>query len=133
MEKITNKLGEIEYSEENVITFKESIPGFDELKKFIFVKLEREEELFQMLYFLISIEQPNIFFPILPIKLIEEEYPMIENYEPFGIVKLSSKISEITINLKSPVYINFTNNQAFQRILDNYDYPIEHQLFIEEK
>ncbi|HOJ37974.1 MAG TPA: flagellar assembly protein FliW [Ignavibacteriales bacterium] len=133
MEKVKNKLGEIEYSDENVITFEEPIPGFEEFKKFIFVKLEREEELFQMIYFLISVDQPEIFFPILPIKLIVENYPNVEEYEPFGIVKLSSKISQITINLKSPVYINFTTNKAKQKILDEFDYPIEYQLFVEEK
>ncbi|HOP50368.1 MAG: flagellar assembly protein FliW [Candidatus Anstonellales archaeon] len=132
METVKNKLGEIEYSDDNIITFEEKIPGFENLKKFVFVKLEREEEIFQMLYFLISIDEPNIFFPILPIKLIEENYPDYNGYEPFGIVKMSSQISKITINLKSPVYINFEKNTAIQKILDNTDYPIEYQLFVEE-
>jgi flagellar assembly factor FliW len=132
METVKNKLGEIEYSDDNIITFEEKIPGFENLKKFVFVKLEREEEIFQMLYFLISIDEPNIFFPLLPIKLIEENYPDYNGYEPFGIVKMSSQISKITINLKSPVYINFEKNTAIQKILDNTDYPIEYQLFVEE-
>lgn len=131
MNQITNKLGSFEYEEKNVIEFKEKILGFEEFQKYVFVKYERDT-IFEMLNILISIDDPNIVFPIFPIRLLVDDYPEREGYDPFGIVRLDPEPKNITINLKSPIYINFENNEALQVVLEKEEYPIEYSLFVSE-
>ena len=63
--------GDIEYTEENIITFKKEIPGFKGLKKFILVDL-KEYEPFKLLH---SLENENIGFVVIsPFEVCEDYY-----------------------------------------------------------
>ena len=124
----TNQFGEIEFDENIVITFKEGIIGFENLKKFILIT--EDEGLFS---WLTSIDEPEIVFPLFPALMLEEKYPTEEGCEVYGIVKLSKDISDITINLKAPIYINHSKKEGFQKIIDNDKFEIDRKLFIESK
>ncbi len=124
----TDQFGEIEFDDDIIIEFGEGIIGFENLKKFILIS--EEDGLF---YWLTSVEEPQIVFPLFPAILLEENYPSEENCEAFGIVKLSKDVSEITINLKAPIYINHDEKRGFQKIIDNDKFEIERKLFIESK
>lgn len=126
--KISNiQFGEFEVDENKIIEFKEGIIGFDTLNQYVFISLN--DNLF---YWLTAIGDPEITFPLIPIRIFYENYPKIDNYEPFGIVKLSSDALKITVNLKSPVYINVTEKKGFQKIIDNDVYPLDYQVFVEK-
>ncbi len=120
----TLQFGELEYNEEQVLNFEKGIFGFEELKKFLLIK--NDEEIF---YWLNSIEQPELAFPLIGIRMIDDEYPQRENYEAFGIVKFDKDPAKITVNLLAPVYINQEDKTGFQTILDNEKYPVEYPLF----
>ncbi len=121
----TLQFGELEYQNEQILKFEKGIFGFEELKKFLLIK--KEDELF---YWLNSIEEPELAFPLIGIRMIDDEYPQKENYEAFGIVKFDKDPAKITVNLLAPVYISQNEKAGYQTILDNENgYPVEYPLF----
>ena len=123
----TSHFGELEYGEDRIIRFTNGILGFEELKEYLLLK--SDDELF---YWLTSIEKPEIVFPLIAIRLIDSEYIEKPDNEAFGIVKLDPDPSNITVNLKAPVYINQESKEGVQTILDEEKYPISYNLFTKE-
>jgi flagellar assembly factor FliW len=123
----TYQFGEIEYTEDLVISFAEGLFGFENLHKYLFIKTD--EELF---YWLNSIEQPEIAFPLIGLRIIDEKFPVLEDNEAFGIVVMSKNPADVKVNLKAPVYINQDSKSGFQKIIDSDKYPIDYNLFVEE-
>ena len=124
----THQFGEIEFGEELIINFAEGLFGFENLHKYLLIKTD--EDLF---YWLNSVEQPEISFPMIGLRVIDEKYPLVEDNEPFGIVILNRNPQDVKVNLKAPVYIDQNNKRGFQKIIDSDKYPIDYNLFIEEK
>ena len=122
----TNQFGEIEYTAEHVINFASGIFGFEQLKKYLFIKIEGE-----LFYWLNSIDSPDIAFPLIGIRVIDDKYQVEKDHEPFGIVTMNNETLKTTVNLKAPVYINQTAKTGFQKILDTEKYPIKYFLFKE--
>lgn len=124
--KIQNEqFGEIEFEKETTINFEEGILGFEELREFLLVS---EKDGF--FFWLISIDQPEIIFPLFSIKLIQDEYQDQGDLEPYGIVNLDKDPKNININLKAPVLINHQDKLGYQKIIDNEEYPIDYPLFV---
>jgi flagellar assembly factor FliW len=126
MKITTVQFGEIEFDENLIVRFQNGLFGFENLKEFVFIKTD--DELF---YWLNSVEQPEISFPLIGIRVIDEEYPEVENHEALGIVTLNKDPLSITVNLKAPVYINQDNCSGFQKILDAEKYSLHYKLFVE--
>ena len=130
-----------EKKEENVITFNNGLPGFENLKTFVLEDIE-EAKPFKLLK---SLEDEEIgFVTIVPfdfkkdyeVKLTESVINSlkIENPEEVLIlntVTLNSNIKKITTNLKAPIIINIKNNLGYQMILDRENYSIKHPLIKE--
>jgi flagellar assembly factor FliW len=124
--KIRNKqFGDIEFENETIIKFAEGILGFEELRQFLLVS---EKDGF--FFWLISIDEPEIIFPLFSIKLLQEKYKDDSELEPYGIVKLDKNPQNISINLKAPVLINQDDKIGFQKIIDNEEYPVDYPLFV---
>ncbi|MEI7812250.1 MAG: flagellar assembly protein FliW [Ignavibacteria bacterium] len=126
MKITTGQFGEIEFDESMLIEFKDGIIGFEEYKKYLLIN--SGDELF---LWLTSVDEPEIVFPLCSIRILMEEYPQFNDGEAFGIVMLNQDPLKITINLKSPVYINQDEKSGFQKILDEDDRPIDYILFKE--
>lgn len=122
----THQFGELDFEENLILDFPSGLFGFEQLKKFVLIKIE--EELF---YWLNSVEQPEIAFPLFGISVVDENYPTEKNGEAFGIVTLNREPMQITINLKAPVYINQNEKLGFQKIIDKENYPVNYHLFVE--
>lgn len=126
MKITTVQFGEIDFDEDMIIRFENGLIGFEELKKFIFIK--NDDDLF---YWLNSVETPEIAFPLIGTRIIDEDFPTVENNEAFGVITLNKDPLNITINLKVPVYINQDSKTGFQKILDTEKYPLRYKLFVE--
>lgn len=126
MKITTVQFGEIEFDEDMIVHFENGLIGFEELKKFVFIK--NDDDLF---YWLNSVEKPEIAFPLIGTRIIDEDYPTVENNEAFGVITLNKNPLNITINLKVPVYINQDSKTGFQKILDTDKYPLRYKLFVE--
>jgi flagellar assembly factor FliW len=122
----THHFGEIEFTEEKILKFENGLLGFENLQQFLLLKTE--EDLF---YWLIAIDEPEITFPLIGVRIIDENYPEEENNEGFGIVTLNKDPLKITVNLKAPVYINQEKKTGFQKILDKDRFIIDYKLFVE--
>ena len=128
----------IEVNEKNLIHFDYGIPGFEELKKFAIVNIEKYNP-FLLLH---SVEDYNIAMIVLNAGLLDLEEDLeipekklkeLNNNEEhevgvFLILKITGTDKQITANTKAPVLINFQNQRGRQIILDNenlsMDFPI---------
>ncbi|KAF0151676.1 MAG: flagellar assembly protein FliW [Ignavibacteria bacterium] len=122
----THNFGEIEFAEDKVLTFKDGLFGFEELKKFVFIK--PDDSLF---YWINSVENPDLSFPMFGVRIIDEDFPQEDCFEAFAIVVLNKDPLKITVNLKAPVYINQSEKVGFQKIIDTDKYPVYYNLFSE--
>ena len=138
MKFISKVHGEMQYEENNIITFNKGIPGFNELKKFILLDLE-EYEPFKLLQSLendeisLIVTSPYEFFNDYEIKLSEETIKNLKIESPEQVmilttVTLNSDVKKITTNLQGPIVINTSNNFGEQIILDNSKYKVKSPL-----
>lgn len=126
--KLQNKqFGEIEFSKENILHFKNGLFGFEEFQSFLLIKSENE-----LFFWLNSIDQPEYIFPVIGLRLIDDGYPQTEETEAFGIVTFNNDPKKTTVNLKAPVYINQDKKEGYQTIIDQDKYMVNYQLFTEE-
>jgi len=122
----TNQFGVVEFDSKLIIKFESGIFGFEQLSDYLLIKVEDD-----IFFWLNSIEEPGISFPMIGLRVIDENYPQEKEHEAFGIVNLSPEASKITVNLKAPVFINQDTKCGYQKILDSDKYPIKFKLFKE--
>jgi flagellar assembly factor FliW len=133
--------GNIDYREEDIITFPKGLPGFENLRNFILIPLE-ENSIFTILH---STEDKGVGlvlvspfevdkdyeFKISDEKIIDLRIKKTEEVLTLNTVTLRSNIKEITTNLKAPIIINIKEKLGEQIILDNEKYKVKHPLFKE--
>lgn len=125
------------------VRFNKGIPGFEDLKNFIFKDLQDNDK-FKVME---SIEQREISFVTVSPFEIYEEYEInlndetinelqIENPEDvlvLSIITLGKTLETSTMNLKAPLVINIKNNLGKQYILQNENYDTKHPLIRREQ
>jgi flagellar assembly factor FliW len=122
----TYQFGEVEFDEQLILLFQEGVVGFESLKKYVL--LSQDDGLFQ---WLTSVEEPEIVFPLIQIRLLMNDFDEVEGHEAYGIIKFDKNPANITVNLKAPVYVNLEKKSGFQKIFDTEKYPIDYKLFVE--
>ncbi len=141
MELNSKHHGVVNYSEEDIIFFKNGLPGFEYLKKFIVFPL-KDNDSFSIIH---SIEEDLGIILISPFIVKENyEFKLEENIleelkikEPnevmvYTTVTLNSNIEKITTNLKAPIVINRFSKLGKQIIIDNESYKIKEPIFKEK-
>lgn len=133
--------GDIEFKEEDIIEFKNGIPGFEQLKKFILIPIEGNE-MFSLLH---SIEDINIGLIVISPFSIKKDYEIKLNEKTIknlnilsekdvlilNTVTLNSDVKKITTNLRAPFIINIKTRLGEQVILNDDKYLIKFPLFKE--
>lgn len=139
MKLMTDSIGEIEYSEENVIKFADGIPGFEECKDFVLVLSEYPELPF---HYLQSVERADVVLVVTNPFLFVDNYDfniedeIVEDLEietpqdllVYSVVTIPKKVKYATINLTAPIIVNIKNNRGRQIVLEEID-DIRHSLF----
>ncbi|HCI29696.1 MAG TPA: flagellar assembly protein FliW [Fervidobacterium sp.] len=131
------KLGEFDLSDEEVITFPNGIPGFEDLKKYAVISLEETLPIF----WLVSLDDDTVALPLIDPWMILDDYEVQLSQEDIDILEIEDP-SEITIwtvltipvgrpqettaNLKAPIVINLRSGLGCQAILEGYE--IKHSL-----
>lgn len=124
---------------EEIITFLDSIPGFNDIRRFIFL-YSKENWPFIIMQ---SVENENLaFITINPWEVLDDyefeisdlvknklEIESSEDILVLAICNLREKFKNMTANLVAPVVINFKKRLGKQVILDNTDYQIRHPVF----
>jgi len=133
MRVVTGQFGEIEFSEESVIYFPKGTIGFEECRQFLVV----EDEAYKPFKGLMSIDERQVSFPVLdpfmvdtefgkllPPALIERLFSSDEKIDVYCIVNLNGENNKMTINLKSPIIIDYQLKRGEQIVLDSDDLPV---------
>ncbi|MCZ8523309.1 MULTISPECIES: flagellar assembly protein FliW [Paenibacillus] len=132
----TLALGEIEYTDNEVITFPQGIPGFEEYTRFIIIG---RGEAFSYLQ---SLEEERLHFVILnPFDLFQAyEFELHqsdqdelniqseEGIEVWSIVTLGEKPEQYTLNLMGPIVVNKVSRLGKQIVLHQSPYGTKHSL-----
>ena len=126
MKVTTIKFGEFEFDSDKIIFFDSGLLGFEQLKKYLLIKSDDE-----YFYWLNSIDEPEIAFPLVGTRVLEVDYSFDKDYEPFGIVNLNRDPLKIVVNLKAPVFINQNEKKGLQKIFDSDEYSLSYSLFKE--
>lgn len=133
----TKYFDELEILSEDIITFENGIPGFEELHQYIIINQDEVNY-----SFLQSLENSEICFIIMPPALVVTDYDIsisediinklnIEKAEDvcvFGILNIPDNVKDMTINLKAPIVINIKNRKGAQEILDDDRYQIKYKI-----
>lgn len=128
-----------EYEEKDVIDFHKGLPGFEDLKRFILFPVE-DNEMFSVLH---SVDDVEVGFVVISpfdvlkgyeIKLDDETIKKMKIEKPEDVlvvntVTLSSKVEDITTNLRAPIIINIKCKLGEQLILSNESYLVKYPLF----
>ena len=136
------KLGEIEYSEDDVITLSSPLLGFPDLQDFLIIS---DDNSYPFLWFQ-SVEDADICFILIDTNTFFNDYnPDIPKRELkviaisdkkemklFSIVVVPTDPKLSTANLRAPLVVNFEKNLAKQIILDDDAYKIKMPLFESE-
>lgn len=135
----TEVMGQVTYTEADIIHFSEGLYGFEDQKTFILLNVADVDFPFQWLQ---STTDENLSFIIttpfafceaydfeIPDSVAEGlELSSIEDLSIHALVVLKEELKESSLNLKAPIIVNLKNNHAKQVIL-NEDYPYKFYLF----
>ncbi len=135
MKCMTRDFGEIEITENEIITFIQPPFGFEDYKKYTFIY---DNQIGNHIVWLQSTEEPAVCF------ILFDPSPLADFYKPeipkqtedllgegellcwtIGVIPKNPK--EATVNLKSPIIVNMEKNCGVQVILEQ-DYPIRFPL-----
>lgn len=127
----TRDFGIIEMEEEDIITFRQPVYGFEHLTRYVMLS---EEEMSNGFVWLQSLEEVDICFILVDPQVLDTDYhPLIPRSvaELLGegdeicwcIATIPENFEKATANLKSPIMINPHQKCAAQVILDE-PYPI---------
>jgi flagellar assembly factor FliW len=138
----TKHFGEIEIDESKIITFKEGIPSFEDLKRYIVLYNGDETSPFRWLQ---CVDDGQLAFAVINPFMILKNYDIeiseetveslniesITDVMVLAIVVVPEDPNKMTMNLKAPVIINTKNNSGMQVVLDTDMYSVRHYI-IEE-
>ena len=141
--KINTKIfGEIEISDEKVITFRDGIIGFPELKKFALLHDEERGDK-AGIRFLQSLDEPGFAMPVMDPLTVKPDYdPEVEdelltsagnitaeNLLVLVTVSIPGDLTRMSVNLQGPIIINIEEHKACQIILENSNYPVKFLIY----
>lgn len=131
--------GIIEIKDNNIITFKQPIYGFEEYTQYVLVT---DSNMGNGICWLQSIEQKSVCFILMnPLQVKKDYAPVVmqdvlitlqatpkDDLDCWVIAVIGETFRQSTVNMKSPIIINHKRNLAMQVILDQ-DYPIRMPVF----
>lgn len=138
----TRDFGEITIDERDIITFRQPVYGFEDLKEYVFLY---DEELSGQFVWLQSVEIPEICFILVdPAAVMQHYEPDLpkETVELLGgeeekvmcwlVAVIPEEFKNTTVNLKSPIVVNPRLKCGLQVILED-NLPIRYPLFKDGK
>ena len=126
----TRQFGELEFDESIVYHFPYGLLGFEELHKFIVINNKDIEPL----RWLLSVEDPDIGFPIVEIARIAPELNKelsageLKSFTTFVVVTLNRDPEPMTVNLRAPVLLNNAAKTGKQVVLNSDKYSTRHEI-----
>ncbi len=138
----TRIFGEIEVSEEKIITFPSGIIGFPDMTKFTLI-YDEEKGTNAGIRWLQSLDEPAFAMPVMDPLVVKEDYnPDVEDELLSGIgeitgdnllvlvtVSVPADLTKMSVNLQGPIIINVDERKACQVIVDSEEYPVKFPIY----
>jgi flagellar assembly factor FliW len=140
MQKETARFGNLNYSEEDVITFPAGLVGFNFLNSFVLVE-HKSDSPFQWLQ---SLDDGDTAFLVTdPCAYVSDYAPIVSDDDAQDLqltddtpaVVLTtvsippSRPQDMTLNLAAPIVVNTVSRTAKQVVLEDDAYTIKHRVF----
>lgn len=133
----TRYFGNMEISEEEIVNFKQGLPGFNNEKEFVVLPFAEEDTPFHILQSINTtslafvVANPFVFFPDYEFDLSKDltEQLQIEEEEDvavFVILTIQDPFENTTANLKAPVIMNLKEKFGKQYVLNVDHYNTKH-------
>lgn len=133
----TRHFGEITVDESKKIVFKDGIPGFEELKDFIFI-----EEVDNAFSYLQSLQDGQVAFAIISPYILKPDYhPHIgevyfeklgggesKEFSLYVIATVGGDMEQTTVNLQAPLLIHADRRLGVQAIVEDKEYRTRHKV-----
>ena len=134
----TKYFGEVEYTEEELLTFPKGLFGFEEERSFLLLSFSDAGTLFSLQ----SVKTPELAFTLMhPFSLDNGYAPVLQEDELrelgvrqsedlyyYVMCTVKEPVSESTVNMKCPVAINPDTRSAIQVILSDEKWEMRHRL-----
>jgi flagellar assembly factor FliW len=139
----TTRFGELEVEKKDIITFKEGLLGFDNLKKFFIVDPGDQT----LILWLQSADDAGTAFPIiepkiykpdyiaklLPVELTSLELESVNDASIYTVLTIPQVVTEMSANLKAPIIINNKTKTARQIVLQDSKLEVKHPMYADLK
>ncbi len=129
--------------EEDIIEFPEGVYAFESSKRFVVLDTNSNAGIMQLQC---AQAQTPRFIILDPFMFLEDYAPVVpedamkklkadslEQLSFFVIAVIPENVAAATVNLKSPVVINFKERLGMQVMLDNSEYSVRFRLFDQER
>jgi flagellar assembly factor FliW len=138
----TKIFGEIDISDEKILTFANGIIGFPDLKHFVLLH-DEEQGTDAGIRFLQSVEEPGFAMPVMDPLAVKPDYkPEVsdellkeagnitkDNILVLVTVTVPSDMKKMSVNLQGPFVINVEEHRGCQVILESGSYPVKFPIY----
>ena len=137
----TRVFGEVEISEDKILTFPNGIIGFPDMTRFTLMHDSEKDD--SSIHWLQSVDEPSFAMPVIDPLYVKEDYnPLIEDdvlteLQPLGedntlvLVTLTvpRDLKKMTVNLKGPIIVNTESRKASQIIVEDDDCSVKFPIY----
>ena len=138
----TKSFGQVEITDDKIITFPGGIIGFPDMKRFTLLH-DEEKGVSAGIRWLQSLEEPGFAMTVIDPLMVKEDYnPEIDDELLTGIgevtsdnllvlvtVRVPSDLKQMSVNLQGPIIINVDERKACQIIVDTDSYPVRFPIY----
>jgi flagellar assembly factor FliW len=135
----TLRFGNINYSEEHIIRFRDGMIGLAKMKDYILV----ESPNFPLILWLQSIQDQNVAFPLIEPYFFNRDYKITmndaevlsldlaegERSKVMVVMTIPSALEKMTVNLKAPIVFNIDKSQGTQIVLQDKTFEVRTAAF----
>lgn len=139
----TTRFGDLEVKKNDIITFKDYLLGFENLKKFFIVDPGDQT----LILWLQSIDDEKVAFPIIEPKIFKPDYvakllPVelaslglvnLKDASVYTILTIPQDVTKMSANLKAPIIINNQTREARQIVLQDNKLEVQHAMYLDLK
>ena len=138
----TKYFGEINLSEDKIITMERGMFGFEEYKKYT-ILYDSEKEGRPNVSWFQSVEEPGLAFSVInPMAVMVYYNPIVEDELLKGLGEITEEnivvllpltvpqeVTNMTANLKAPIIINADTRKGAQVVVENEEYEIKYKIY----
>ena len=141
MKLSTRVFGEVEISEDKILTFPNGIIGFPDMTRFTLMHDSEKDD--SSIHWLQSVDEPSFAMPVIDPLYVKEDYnPLIEDdvlteLQPLNedntlvLVTLTvpRDLKKMTVHLKGPIIVNTESRKASQIIVEDDDCSVKFPIY----